>query len=119
MISQNPFDPKGFLTLAETLASNPAGDPATYRSALSRAYYAVFLVARESLTTKGVISPSFSASDHGLVIRTLRSLNRQVGDQLDKLRRKRNRADYVLTTQVSQAEAMQTVATANALRTKL
>ena len=118
-MSLSPFDPKGFLDLAKSLADNPGGGQAEYRSALSRAYYAVFLTARESLVAQKIISPTMSPSDHPLVISALRAINTTVGNQLDKLRTKRNRADYDLAAQVSQAEAQQTVGTAYYLESKL
>ena len=118
-MSLSSFDPKGFLDLAKSLADNPGGGQAEYRSALSRAYYAVFLTARESLVAQKIISPTMSPSDHPLVISALRAINTTVGNQLDKLRTKRNRADYDLAAQVSQAEAQQTVGTAYYLQSKL
>ena len=91
-----PFDPGDFLTLARSLASKPGATEAELRTAVSRAYYAVFLKARENLVRLGRMSPTQSGGDHGPVIATLRGHGGPHGDQLDKLRRNRGQADYQL-----------------------
>lgn len=114
-----PFDPLGFLALAETLAQAVA-EEAHHRSAISRAYYSVFLLAREKLMTSNVLAPFTTGEVHREVVRALRSVNQANGDQLDKLRRQRNRADYDLrNVHVSRREAQQTVAVARALSSKI
>ena len=119
MTTRLPFNAQDFLALADQLANDPAGDEAKYRSALSRAYYALFLYARESLIARGVMVSSFSGTDHGLVIQTLRASSQGDADQLGKLRNKRNRADYNLQIHVGASEAKQTVASARALWPRL
>jgi hypothetical protein len=44
-----PFDPEDYFTWASTIARNPASSEAELRSSISRAYYAVFLVTRDTL----------------------------------------------------------------------
>jgi uncharacterized protein (UPF0332 family) len=119
MTTRVPFNAQDFLALAEQLANDPVGDEAKYRSALSRAYYALFLHARESLIARGVMAASFSGTDHGLVIQTLRALSQGNADQLGKLRNKRNRADYDLRIHVGASEAKQAVVSARALWPRL
>jgi len=60
-----------------------------YRTAIGRAYYAVFLIARERMRL-GV------ETLHGDVIRLLRVQHRAQGDQLAQLFRWRTSADYSL-----------------------
>lgn len=90
------FDPADFLALARALAGTTDPSEAELRTAISRAYYAVFLKARENLVRLGRITPTQSGEDHGLVIATLRGHGGPHGDQLDKLRRNRGQADYQL-----------------------
>jgi uncharacterized protein (UPF0332 family) len=47
------FDPRRYLSLAETVLA-VSDDEAALRSALSRAYYAAFLVAREYVDDRGI-----------------------------------------------------------------
>lgn len=84
-----PFDPAGFFELAQELAA-PGASEARLRTAVARTYYAVFLVAREKLgvTTQDDV--------HSTVIGQVKARYRVAGDQLDKLRRLRRRADYEL-----------------------
>jgi hypothetical protein len=93
----NPFL---FYLLAERLANDAAGGPAEFRSAISRAYYAVFHRTREFLTELGIRSPAGPAS-HGKIPMALQALTdrdvKQAGKDLDALKGKRNRADYALT----------------------
>lgn len=115
MTARPPFESVDFLTLADQLANDAAGGEAGYRCALSRCYYAAFLKARETLAASGTIGLTRTGLDHGIVIQRLRAANRSTGDQLDKLRRKRTRADYDLAGHVGQREAQQTVAITKAL----
>lgn len=89
------FNPLDFLKLAEELKLS-VEDEAKIRTAISRAYYAAFLKAREWLRAKEW--PVYGdARDHREVPNGLR---RQVGksasDNLGFLRRRRNNADYDL-----------------------
>ena len=85
-----PLDPLAFLRVAQELARQ--GDEATLRTAIGRAYYALFLIARDKA---GVTS---TRAVHTEVIRTVRKRSgyRAVADQLDALRRLRVVADYQL-----------------------
>ena len=87
------FDPNEFLRLAHAIARD-SDDEARLRSAVGRAYYAVFLQARERLGLRG-----HRRKIHGLVIGRLKSVNRAAGDQLDKLETLRGEADYELEVQ--------------------
>lgn len=119
MIAPAPFDPLGFLTLAEQLVNDSAAAEAHYRSALSRAYYGLFLLARERLAAKGLFVPLTSGEDHRDVITRLRSMSQRTGDQLDSLRTNRNRADYNLAIHISLRHARQAIGLAKALEANL
>ena len=111
------FDPVEFLELADRLSQGiTEGD---FRSAVSRAYYAIFLRARENLTAANLITPTATGGDHRLVVRTLKSQRRVEGNQLDRLRRRRNLADYNISISVSQADAGRVVQVARALWARL
>ena len=84
------FNPSEFLRLANELARDNS-DEAKLRSAVGRAYYAVFLQARESLGLSGN-----RRRIHRLVIGRLKGTDRSAGDQLDKLETLRGEADYEL-----------------------
>lgn len=109
------FDPRQFLTLADSLAQRGASDQAEFRTAISRSYYAVHLQARERLTALGRMVPTGTGEDHGLVIQVLRSMGGPQGDQVDRLRVQRGRADYNLQQRFSLHHAREAVALAEAL----
>ncbi len=113
------FNPAGFLELASSLARRNRANQAELRSAISRAYYSVFLYARERLMAAGRISPTGSPTDHGLVVERLRSLGGPQGDQVDKLRKRRNQADYNLRQYVTRGKARQAVTVAESLWPRL
>ena len=90
------FDWAKYLVLAEELAMR-SSDEASLRSAVSRAYYAAFCIARNRLLQEGEEIPKtgeahttvwtkyrFSAQKH----------LKDVGTTGDRLRRSRNKADY-------------------------
>ena len=106
------FDPKDFLRLARGLAQQNGAREAELRTAVSRAYYGVFLQAREMLASSGEITPTGTGRDHELVIEALRNRGGPHGDELDKLRRNRNRVDYNLMARVTRREARQALMTA-------
>ncbi|MBI3801373.1 MAG: hypothetical protein HY268_30920 [Deltaproteobacteria bacterium] len=85
-----PLDPLTFLRVAQELARQR--DEAALRTAIGRAYYALFLVARDKT---GVTS---TRAVHTEVIRAVRKRPgyRAVADQFDALRRLRVVADYQL-----------------------
>ncbi len=86
-----PLDPLTFLTLAQELARRDQKE-ATLRTAVNRAYYALFLIARDKTGVKG------TRNIHMRVIQAVRRRRgyRSTGDQLDALRRLRTIADYQL-----------------------
>jgi len=89
------FDWAGYFSLAQDLSGRP--DEAALRSAISRAYYAAFCKARNKLRNMGVQIPQTGAA-HQLVWNEYRNDPNQtqqlVGLNGDRLRVKRNQADY-------------------------
>lgn len=94
------MDPKDFLDLAKRLLKNETVECA-HRTAVSRAYYAAYLVVEK------ILSKTFTIPDnvdgHKEVVKLLgRSKNAEVRyleGSLWDLRKKRNRADYHLDDQ--------------------
>ena len=113
-----PFDPHEFLTLAEQPLTGTATEGAV-RTAASRAYYAVHLRARQSLSARRLMSPTGTGEDHMLVITTLRSPVRAEGDIVDSLRRLRIRSDYRIEQPISAAEAGRAVSLAASVYPRL
>jgi len=95
------MDPRDFHTLAGRLASGPTTNlsAAECRTAISRAYYAVFNVAAEQLRDLGFLLGKGAAA-HGEVQRCLansgESLLVAAASDLGDLHSSRNRADYQL-----------------------
>jgi uncharacterized protein (UPF0332 family) len=89
------MDARDFLTLAENLVSGPL--EAEWRSAVSRAYYAAFHVARELLHHCNFRVPRDEKA-HVYLTRRLGNAGHPdtdaAGRKLDTLRTERNRADY-------------------------
>jgi uncharacterized protein (UPF0332 family) len=100
------MDFREYLTPAATLAAGTTR--AEWRTAVSRAYYAAFHVARDLLISLGFRAPQGDRA-HGYL--WLRLANAGVGavqaagNYLNLLRRERNRADYDGHVAVSQAMA--------------
>lgn len=93
------FDPQHFLDLATKLTNDTNySDEARYRTAISRAYYAAYLVGRKKLESTGY---TFSKEEntHETVVVFIRKKNPVIGDMLSQLRKKRNHADYELNMQ--------------------
>ena len=95
------FDWTDLLTLAEALKSDPNSPgprEASLRSAISRAYYAAFCVARNFGRDRGEFTPTGTGADHGLVrghfLLSSDRTRRKIGADLDRLRDSRNKADY-------------------------
>lgn len=86
-----PFDPLAFLTVARELALLDR-EEARLRTAIGRAYYALFLIARERTGIRR------RRNVHQRVIDAVRGRRgyRSTADQLDTLRRLRVVADYQL-----------------------
>ena len=119
MTTASPFDAAGFLALAGELVESPTAGEAAHRTAVSRAYYAVHLKAREALRRDGRLIPTRTGRDHRLVIETLRNGGGAAGDQLDRLRLQRARADYDLSAPTSDGDARAAVGLAGALLNSL
>ena len=84
-------DAEAIFQLAQELAAlaGETGDEIKLRSAVSRAYYAVFLLAREKMRVVG---------EHDVHAEVQRRINRRygssIGDYLYQMRRRRVAADY-------------------------
>ncbi len=100
------FDGRAFLGLAHTLTNTlpntePAIEEAQLRSAISRAYYALFWVARARLIAEGERIPRLDA--HQIVIDRFRNSPYRarvtIGFHLANLRTDRNEADYKITSE--------------------
>ncbi len=89
-----PLDPELFLIQARRLARD-AENEADYRSAVNRAYYACHLVARDALF--GVDAGGGGRPSHWAVIKAVfgRRGAEEDADELRKLKRMREVADYV------------------------
>ena len=89
MVISDSFDPLEFLRVAESLANDDASE-AALRTAVSRTYYAVFLVARDRFQVEG------SRNIHGRVTGALRTYSKDASIQFQKLMDLRALADYQL-----------------------
>lgn len=93
------FNWRGFITLGELLLSPKEEElqEAYWRTSISRLYYGVFGLINKNLKLKGHKTPR-DKSVHLYTIETLRKSDsekeRETGLHLDRLRRKRNIADY-------------------------
>jgi len=90
-----------FLTLAGALVrdpSSPGPEEASLRSAISRAYYAAFRVARNLGRDRGEFTPTETGRDHWLVrqhfISSSDRTRQKIGLDLDRLYDYRTSADY-------------------------
>lgn len=114
--------PDEFLKLADRLSK--AGDPASCRSATSRAYYAVFHATIALLSTKGFAFKQIERS-HTKLVQTLQNSKdatvSSVGDEMSDLLAERRKADYDLfkAAPEGRSTAATNVATATALIAKL
>ena len=93
------FDPLKFLDLSKNLANTKINlDTETItRTIIGRAYYSVFLHAREYLKEqKQNLRFSGTGKDHGLVENKLMAIDRQLGSTFRTLRENRNMSDYNL-----------------------
>jgi len=93
------MDPAAFIALAGKLAAAPASDEASYRTAVSRAYYGAFHIARLFLVELG-FKPVGNTNVHAFVRHYLAGSNQPdactAASQLADLQSARNRADYDL-----------------------
>jgi hypothetical protein len=94
------FDWAQFLKVAaflETHSDVGLDDGALKRSAVSRAYYAAFCLARNYLRDNLGFNPSYTGEDHRDVVKRLRLEGRglrKAGENLERLRQWRNQCDY-------------------------
>jgi uncharacterized protein (UPF0332 family) len=101
---------RAFLSLATRLAA--AATEAGWRTAVSRAYYAVFHVARSLLAELNFTVPRADRAHQYLVFRLSNCGEpavEQSGRDLDTLRRLRNRADYDDVPALTQPQAVAAV----------
>ena len=86
-----------FLTFAKTL--HASDDEAARRTSDSRAYYALYHQVRDYLVSAG-IRVTTNPDEHERMIRFLKNSGVQdakyIGEKMDEIRRKRNKADYEL-----------------------
>ena len=87
------FDTANYLRLSRNLAGAP--DQASQRSAIDRAYYSAFLIAREQLRLKRYIT-SLRGNEHEIVTQVLLRISRPFGEQVRELRRARSEVTYNL-----------------------
>ena len=85
-------EPDGYLALSRRLAA--LGDAVSFRSAVDRAYYAAFLMAREELSGKGYGPFSSSSRAHTEALEALHQLSGPASRRLRILRQARNRLTY-------------------------
>lgn len=95
------FDWADFLTFADALVRDPKSpgpEEASLRSAISRAYYAAFHVARNFGWDRREFTLTGTGHDHWLVMNYFRSspdrTRRKIGVDLDRLYDNRTSADY-------------------------
>ncbi len=120
MPTNKVFDPTKFFSFAGSLVRDSSANEAALRSAISRAYYSIFLVARDSLfgtdearLTSGIrkrINRNYQTATHGrqrelgthaLVIFAVRDKtnNFTLSQQIDQLKEARVNADYKMSQQ--------------------
>lgn len=89
-----PFTWQDFLDLADQLQSGSDPSDAALRTSVSRAYYALFCIARDFAIQKGLLITE-TADDH-YKVKEFFSIGKRsgVGQILDDLRRWRNQCDY-------------------------
>ena len=91
-LQPEPFDPLEFLNVAQELAAG--GGESRFRAAVGRAYYALFLLARERT---GAYPTTKSQSAHALVLSAVGSRKGfSVANDLNQLKKLRVTADYQL-----------------------
>jgi len=94
------FDWFEYFTLAQELAgkSVQSNEDAKFRSAISRAYFSAYCIARNFLRDKEGHRIPGDSDAHGLVrdlfVKSHEGHRRQIGQNLERLRVSRNEADY-------------------------
>ena len=87
------FDEQEFLEVARHLQHADSRE-GFQRSAISRTYYATFLLARRICREQGWIAQTGSGSDHRAVADALSQMDRELSQKYRNLRRLRNSVDY-------------------------
>lgn len=108
------IDPHDYLEVAWSLLEG--NREAEWRSAVSRAYYAAFHVARQLLTQCGFTVPRADQAHAYLWLRLSNAEHadvHSVGTRLNDLRKARNRADYELERSVDETTAIEKVQSAD------
>ncbi len=91
------FDWVTFLDLADALLAPPTPSDAAARTAISRAYYAVFRAARRHLDPTGSVIPPDGRAHKRVwdAFQTVPSgIQRRIAQEGRRLKRRRDRADY-------------------------
>jgi uncharacterized protein (UPF0332 family) len=107
---------RDFVLLATRLAAGAT--EAEWRTAVSRAYYAAFHIARRLFVDLGFVVPRADRAHQYLVYRLSNcgeAAIEQAGRDLDTLRRLRNRADYDEVPVLKQPQATASVQLAGAI----
>jgi hypothetical protein len=86
------FDPIEYLTIAKILSVKK--DSASRRSAADRAYYATFLICRDTLEKKKYSTPYKGLEDHAYISSVLKKALGSIGNEENRMRRARNTATY-------------------------
>lgn len=94
------IDPTDFLDLANKLhADRRYNDEATWRTIISRAYYASFLASQKKLQELGQSFPDVDRI-HQAVIEAIMEKNSAIANKLETLRKARVDSDYKLLAKV-------------------
>ena len=108
------FDSLQLLTIAESMDISAA---AGARTAINRAYYAIFLKTRDNLLSAGRMTGRGAGQEHGEVIYTLRRNHRhRAAQRLAGLRILRQQADYRTDLQTSMQDAREALEAADDIR---
>jgi hypothetical protein len=114
-VTEGAFDPRGFYRVALEVAAAHREDESYRRTAVARAYYACFHLARRGLERGGRWSPG-TVNVHERVLQELVSRRRTgIANGLRVLRRLREHADYDLARPVDRALADDALTKAAAL----
>ena len=92
------FDPRGFRDVAQRCAFElaPVSGEAAYRTAISRAYYAAFLMVKERMVVGHGLQLDRRQPLHRQVLNSLKSVDQDTWESLERLRILRVEADYEL-----------------------
>jgi uncharacterized protein (UPF0332 family) len=114
-----PFDPCLLLSLSSALSEDlNYENESKYRTSISRAYYAAFLVSRGYLESAGYSFPPDS-NVHKNVIKYMEDKDSLIGAILFKLRRNRNNADYNLNIQIEKGIVISSIKSAQMIIDKV